>query len=139
MTFLNIALIGGVLAFNIPLIIHLLNKNRYQRVDWGAMFLLEQVVRQNRKRVKLEQIIMLLVRCSIPVLLALAMAQPILSGWQKLMGSTPGSTVVMLDSSYSMQARDEGARALSRFDLAREQTQGVLNALLKEARARSFA
>ena len=129
MTFLNIALIGGVLAFNIPLIIHLLNKNRYQRVDWGAMFLLEQVVRQNRKRVKLEQIIMLLVRCSIPVLLALAMAQPILSGWQKLMGSTPGSTVVMLDSSYSMQARDEGARALSRFDLAREQTQGVLNAL----------
>lgn len=129
MTFLNIALVGGVLAFSIPLIIHLLNKNRYQRVDWGAMFLLEQVVRQNRKRVKLEQIIMLLVRCSIPVLLALAMAQPILNGWQKLMGSTPGSTVVMLDSSYSMQARDQGVKAQSRFDLAREQTQGLLNAL----------
>lgn len=129
MTFLNFALLGGVLAFNIPLIIHLLNKSRYQRVDWGAMFLLEQVVRQNRKRVRLEQIIMLLVRCAIPVLLALAMAQPILNGWQALVGSAPGSTVVMLDSSYSMQAKDPGAQGRSRFDLAREQTQAILKAM----------
>lgn len=129
MTFLNIALLGGALAFNIPLIIHLLNKSRYKRVDWGAMFLLEQVVRQNRKRVRLEQIIMLLVRCAIPVLLALAMAQPILNGWQQLVGSSPGSAVVMLDSSYSMQARDTDAQGQSRFDLAREQTRSLLNTM----------
>ncbi len=129
MTFLNLALVAGVLAFNIPLIIHLLNKSRYQRIDWGAMFLLEQVVRQNRKRIRLEQIIMLLVRCAIPVLLALAMAQPILTGFQKLVGSAPGSTVVMLDASYSMQARDPAASGQSRFDLARAQTRGVLDTL----------
>ncbi|MEO0476807.1 MAG: hypothetical protein AAF085_12695 [Planctomycetota bacterium] len=35
----------------------------------------------------------------------------------------------MLDSSYSMQARDEGIKAQSRFDQAREQTQGVLSTL----------
>ena len=134
MSFLNIALLGGVLAFNIPLIIHLLNKSRFTRVDWGAMFLLEQVVRQNRKRMRLEQIIMLIVRCSIPVLLALAMAQPIMTGWQKLIGSAPGSTVVMLDSSYSMQARDQGATTDSRFDHAREQTQQLLGAMPEGSR-----
>ena len=134
MTFLNLALLGGVLAFNIPLIIHLLNKSRYQQIDWGAMFLLEQVIRQNRKRIRLEQIIMLLVRCAIPILLALAMAQPILTGFQKLVGSSPGSTVVMLDSSYSMQAKDAGAQGQTRFDIAREQTRGVLSASPKSSR-----
>ncbi|MFN3168064.1 MAG: BatA domain-containing protein [Phycisphaeraceae bacterium] len=128
MSFLNLALVAGVLAFNVPLIIHLLNKSRYKQIDWAAMFLLEQVVRQNRKRVRLEQIIMLLVRCAIPVLLALAMAQPILTGFQKLVGSAPGSTVVMLDASYSMQAKDGGAQSESRFDIARAQARGVLDA-----------
>ena len=46
MSFLNIALLGGAFAFTIPLVIHLLSKSRHQRVDWAAMFLLEQVVRQ---------------------------------------------------------------------------------------------
>jgi hypothetical protein len=129
MSFLNLALLGGALAFCIPLAIHLLNKSRYTRIDWGAMFLLEQIVRQNRKRIRLEQIIMLLVRCAIPVLIALAMAQPVLTGWQKLIGSAPGSTVVMLDSSYSMQARDDGANLRSRYDHALEQTRAMLGAM----------
>ena len=40
------------------------------------MHLLEAVLRKNTKRLKLEQLILLLIRCSIPVALALCMARP---------------------------------------------------------------
>lgn len=132
MTFLNLALLGGVLAFNVPLIIHLLSKSRYKQIDWGAMFLLEQVIRQNRRRIKLEQIIMLLVRCLIPALLALAFAQPILNGWRNLVGDQPGSAVVLLDSSYSMQARSGtsgGEGGLSRYEVATDQAGQLLTGM----------
>lgn len=129
MTFLNLALLGGVLAFNIPLIIHLLSKSRYKQVDWGAMFLLEQIMRQNRKRIRLEQLIMLLIRCLIPVLLALAFAQPILNGWQRLIGGEPGAAVVLLDSSYSMQARSAPDGGQSRYEVARQHAGELLTSM----------
>ncbi|MEM9020640.1 MAG: BatA domain-containing protein [Planctomycetota bacterium] len=132
MTFLNLALLGGVLAFNVPLVIHLLSKSRYKQIDWGAMFLIEQVIRQNRRRIKLEQLIMLLVRCAIPALLALAFAQPILNGWRNLVGDQPGAAVVLLDSSYSMQARSggsDGGGGLSRYEVATDQARQLITTL----------
>ena len=80
MTFLNIAMIGGILALNIPIIIHLLNRNRPRIVQWGAMHLLEQVMRTQKRKLRLEQILLLLVRAMIPVLLAICMASPVLTG-----------------------------------------------------------
>lgn len=134
MTFLNFALLGGALALAVPLAIHLLSKSRFRRVDWAAMFLLEQVLHQNRKRVRIEQLIMLMIRCAIPVLLALAMAQPVLNGWQALVGNAKGSALVLLDASYSMQARDPGAASATgsagtRYDRARRETQQLLGTM----------
>lgn len=104
MTFLNIAMIGGILALNIPILIHLLNRNRPRVVRWGAMFLLAEVVKTQRKRLKLEQILLLLVRAMIPVLLAICMAAPVLTGCQNLSGGSRSSVVILLDNSYSMSA-----------------------------------
>src|SRR5688572_5813967 len=104
MTFLNAALLAGMAALAVPLVIHLLSRRRFTPVRWGAMFLIEQVVRQNRRRVRLEQWILLLLRCAVPVLLALVMARPVLTGWRTLAGDQPASAVIILDSSYSMAA-----------------------------------
>ena len=41
MTFLNGLLAFGAAAFTIPLLIHLLHRNRVVTVDWGAMHLLQ--------------------------------------------------------------------------------------------------
>jgi len=135
MTFLNFALLGGAFALAVPLAIHLLSKSRFRQVDWAAMFLLEQVMKQNRKRVRIEQIIMLLVRCAIPVLLALAMAQPVLNGWNALVGDAKGSSVVLLDASYSMQADDSNTPGASRYDRARQETATILQAMPKGSEA----
>ena len=104
MTFLNAFLLGGTLAFAVPLVIHLLHRNRFRVVPWGAMHLLESVVRINRRRFRIEQLILLAIRCAIPVILALCMAQPVLTGWRAKLGDLPSALVVLLDDSYSMQA-----------------------------------
>ncbi len=113
MTLLNGILAFGAAAFAIPLLIHLLNRTRFRTVPWGAMHLLESVLRVNQRRVRIEQILLLLVRCAIPVVLAFCLARPVLTGWQTLPGDAPTSMVVLLDNSYSMDAADNGRTRLA--------------------------
>ena len=108
MTLLNGILAFGAVAAAIPLLIHLLNRSRFRTVPWGAMHLLESVIRTNNRRIRLEQLLLLLVRCAIPAVLALCLARPVLTGWQALPGEVPASTVLLLDNSYSMDARSNG-------------------------------
>jgi len=81
MTFLNGILAFGAIAALVPLLIHLLNRSRFKVVAWGAIHLLESVLRKNRKQVQLEQIILLIIRCIIPILLALALARMVVTEW----------------------------------------------------------
>ncbi|MFM7926845.1 MAG: BatA domain-containing protein [Pirellula sp.] len=79
MTFLNALLAFGATAFSVPLIIHLLNRSKYLTIDWGAMQFLDSSVKVNSRRIQWKQLLLLLIRCLIPVLLALAMARPLFS------------------------------------------------------------
>ncbi|MGE4550466.1 MAG: BatA domain-containing protein [Opitutales bacterium] len=81
MTFLNVALAFGAAAVVIPLLIHIFNRSRFKIVNWGAMHLLESVLRVNRRQVRLEQIILLIIRCAIPILLALCLARMVVTEW----------------------------------------------------------
>lgn len=123
---LNPLLMWGALAVSIPIIIHLFHKSRFQVVRWGAMHLLESVLRQNQRRVRFEQWILLLVRCLLPLLLAFLMARPVWKGAQVLMGDSAISTVFVLDNSYSMEA---GRTGVSNFSMAREELAKMLSDL----------
>ncbi len=127
MTFLNAALIAGMAAVAIPVIIHLFHRSKFKIVPWGAMHLLEAVLRKNTKRLKLEQLILLLIRCSIPVALALCMARPVLTGLSPLLQNKKISTVLLIDNSYSMEA---GGPANSNFQKAREAARQIVDNLV---------
>ncbi len=126
MTFLNLALLGGVLALAIPILIHLFHKSRFKIVAWGAMHLLEAVIRQNQRRIQMEQWILLAIRCAIPALLALLMARPLWKGAAKLLGDTKTSTIILLDNSYSMDASRAGT---SNWSLARDEAVRIVGEL----------
>ncbi len=102
MIFLNSALAFGGLAFLIPIAIHLMNRSRFRTVDWGAMHLLESVIKVNHKRFQFDQLILLLIRCLIPILLAFCVARPLLTGGSTMEGNAPVSMLILLDNSYSM-------------------------------------
>ena len=120
MNLLNGALAFGALAFSVPLLIHLLTKSRFQVVDWGAMHLLDEAVQINSRRMKLEQFLLLLLRCLIPIILALCLARPVLTGAKALIGETPQSLVLLIDDSYSMNAAMGGSTRLDKAKVAGE-------------------
>ncbi|MCX6878171.1 MAG: BatA domain-containing protein [Verrucomicrobia bacterium] len=135
MNFLNMVMLGGLAAGAIPLIIHLFHKSRFKVVHWGAMHLLTAVLRTNQRRLKIEQWILLALRCAIPVLLALMMARPMWQGAAGLLGERATSTVVLLDNSYSMEA---GRAGTTNFSLARDETQRLVGDLKRGSAAWVF-
>ncbi len=78
MTFLNWAMLVGLAAVSIPIIIHLLNRQRARIVDWGAMRFLLASLASRRRRILIEEIILMALRCLILMLLVLALARPFL-------------------------------------------------------------
>lgn len=127
MTLLNGILAFGALAFTVPLAIHLLFRNRFRVLDWGAMHLLEAVVRINRRRLQLMHLLLLLLRCLIPILLAYCLARPVLTGFRVLPGDAPRTVVIVLDDSQSMAARD--ASGVTRMEMAKQSVEQFLESL----------
>lgn len=77
MSFLNLALLGGLGAVAVPIIIHLLNRRSAKRVEWGAMrFLLDSLL-SRKKRIQLEEALLMAARCLLVGLLALCVARPL--------------------------------------------------------------
>lgn len=124
MEFLNAVLLAGMAAVTVPIVIHLFHKSRFRVVPWGAMHLLEAVLRKNTRRLRLEQLILLLLRCAIPVFLAICMARPVLTGLEPLLGDEKSSTVLVLDNSYSMEA---GGPGRSNFQQAVEAARQIVD------------
>src|ERR1700694_4971027 len=67
-------LLAGAGAISVPVIIHLLNRRRFKVVTWAAMRFLLAAQKQNTRRMRLEQIILLLVRMLLVALIVFAMA-----------------------------------------------------------------
>jgi len=119
----------GTLLFSVPLLIHLFNKRRYRIKQWAAMEFLMAAFKRTRRRLRLENIILLLIRCLIIILLALAMARPFVSSdsLASALVSARRDVVVVLDNSFSMDYRitpDETC-----FDLAKKKISALLNRL----------
>jgi hypothetical protein len=79
MSFVTIELlIAGAGCMAIPIVIHLLSRQRRRPVEWAAMRFLIEALRRSRWRLRLEQILLLAVRCLIPAALGAALARPVL-------------------------------------------------------------
>ena len=85
MSFLNGVLVLGAFAALAPLAIHLFNRSRFKIIKWGATHLLESVLRKNRRQIQLEQWIILIIRCAIPILLALTLARMVVMNWNSFL------------------------------------------------------
>jgi von Willebrand factor type A domain/Aerotolerance regulator N-terminal len=64
--------VGGA-AVSIPIVIHLLNRRRFKVVTWAAMRFLLAAQKKNTRRMRLEQLLLLAVRCLLVLMLILAM------------------------------------------------------------------
>lgn len=119
-------------AASVPVIIHLLSKRRYRRVPWAAMDFLERAFKKTRKRLRIENILLMLLRAAVLIFLALALAGPRLegSGLFSGVGGSARHVVFVVDTSFSMDARDE--RDESPFERARATALQIMEGMSSE-------
>lgn len=117
-------LIGG-LAASIPVILHLFYRSRYKTVPWAAMKFLLTSVEQTSRRLKFQELLLLILRTCLLLLLAIALARPTFQA--AIGGGDAVDAVIVLDTSLSMQARS-GPNSTC-FDTAREAARTVLRQL----------
>lgn len=101
-------ILAGLFVLAIPPIIHLLNRRRYDVIDWGAMQFL-QVSEVTRRRLMLEEVLLMLLRMGLLGLLVLGIAGPFLDvSLPAGLGARPNRDVVLLiDGSTSMAVSDD--------------------------------
>jgi hypothetical protein len=91
----------------VPIIIHLLQRRRFRKVQFSAMEFLERALRRTRRRVLLEDMLLLLLRTLAVLLLILALARPSSEGLPLALGRDARAELIVLDSSLSMDFRND--------------------------------
>src|SRR3954447_23797395 len=123
---------AGAALVSVPIIIHLLNRRRFKTVQWAAMDFLLRAMRKNRRRIRFEQWLLLAVRCSVLLLLGLALARPMgceETSLASLAARRAGLHVIVLDNSYSMAYESDRPGAKTNLDQAKIVAKGIIDHL----------
>ena len=109
---LNPALLVGLLGVGLPVLAHLLSRRKFDVVQWGAMQFLNPS-RKTRRRMRLEEILLLLVRMAAVAIVVLATCRFSVSSGMLLGYHSAGSrdVVFVIDGSNSM-GRSDGLTTL---------------------------
>lgn len=113
-------MLGWLAVALAPLLLHLWSRRRYREVPWAAMQYLLEAMRKNRRRIQLEQWLLLALRMLLVVLIVLAVAEPFVAmGVLSFSAGQRTHRMIVLDGSYSMaykptdQTRFEQAKQLA--------------------------
>jgi hypothetical protein len=111
MGFLAPLMLLGTAAAAIPIALHFFFRSRYRVVPWAAMKFLLTSIEQTSRRLKFQELLLLILRCALMLALAVALA--------RFTGCGRGGEVTaafVIDNSYSMGAREGNT---TRFEQAR--------------------
>ena len=102
LTFLNPALLAGLSASLVPLIIHLLHRRRAQTIPFSTIMLLKESKLRVSTRIRLKELLLLLLRMLVVALVALALSKPLakFSSWH--WAEARRNVALIIDNSYSM-------------------------------------
>src|SRR3954470_7158439 len=96
-------MLGFLALAGLPILLHLLQRQKPKRVVFPAFRFLRQTQRVAQRRVKLNNILLLRLRMTLLALLCLALARPRLFGGRVALGpERPVVAVVVVDTSLSM-------------------------------------
>jgi len=105
----------GLGTVSVPVIIHLLNRRRFRIRQWAAMQFLLDSLRRNRRRLRIEELILMAMRCLALFLLAMAIARFTGCGDNDLLpggDQAPETSIFILDDSFSMDQKIGGPTIL---------------------------
>ena len=125
MTFLNPLVLLGLIATGIPVLLHLLSRRKLRTVDFSSLRFLKELQQTSMRRVKIRQILLLVLRIMLVAALVMAFARPVLrESVAGVAGSRAANTMVILvDDSPSMGVRNDRGELVAQ---ARQAAKSVL-------------
>ena len=118
MSFLNPEILWALPVAGLPVAIHLINRLRVHKMRWAAMRFLSESLRVNQRKLRLEDLLLLALRCLLILLAVLAFARPVRRSLLPAASGGGGTdvVVVLLDHSAGMGQSDGVA---TRFEQAK--------------------
>lgn len=128
MTFLNPAVLIGLLAATIPVIIHLLNLRKLKKIEFSTLAFLKELQKNKIRKIKIKQWLLLILRVLIILLIVLAFARPALRGLS-IAGTTSAAkttAVMIIDDTFSMSVLSQNG---SYFNQAKDLSKKIIEQL----------
>lgn len=123
MSFFNPWMLLAGLGIALPILAHLLNRQKVRTTDWAAMQFLNKNIQVRSRQLRIRDILLLILRCLALILLVFALARPVWKNDGLIPGEARAGVVIAIDASYSME---HGGEASTRFDRALEMA-GVIS------------
>ncbi len=112
MNFLAPAFLAGLAAVAVPVLIHLIHRERRTAVQFPSLMFLRRIPYRSVRRQKLRHLALLLLRCAALVILVAAFARPFFGRHNVAIAKTGArEVVILLDRSASMGYADRWTRA----------------------------
>lgn len=106
--------LAGAAMVVVPLLLHFRNKHTKEVKEFSSLMFLEASRIRDKKKSRIRHWLLLLCRCAIVALFALAFARPFFKGdaLPQLVGEAAERVVILVDGSASMQREDLWSRAI---------------------------
>lgn len=128
MTFLNPAILFGLLAASIPVVIHLFNLRQLKKIEFSSLMFLKTLQKNKIRKIKFKQWLLLLIRVLIIMALVFAFSRPTMKN-VSLFGlgeNAKTSAVIILDNSFSMSVLSPSG---SNFNIVKKSGINILDNL----------
>src|SRR5215468_965827 len=112
MNFLAPAFLAGLAAIAVPVIIHLINRERKVVVEFPSLMFLQRIPYKSVRRQKIRHLLLLILRCVALALLVAAFSRPFFEKKHPAISTTGArEVVILLDRSASMAYGDRWTKA----------------------------
>ena len=127
MTFIYPVLLSGLVLLGVPILLHLIMRQKPKHLLFPAFRFLLQRHRANQRKIRFRHLLLLALRLLLIITICLALARPKIFSERLNLGSDrPVAAVLLFDTSYSMQYTSGGE---TRLDAARRRALELLDDL----------
>ncbi len=102
MTFAVPLFLMAALAAAIPVVLHMVNRQRAKQLPFSTLRFLKISVQKTRRRKRIHDVLLMLLRAAVLLLIAAGLARPTVTSFGALWGNAGTAAVIVLDNSASM-------------------------------------
>ena len=114
MTFLHTIFIAALAAAAIPILLHILNRQRLPLIKFSSLEFLLKLQKRKTRRVKLRQVILLVIRTLAIVVLVLVFVRPAMQSSGSAGSAAAVEMVIILDNGITSLAESKDGQLASR-------------------------